>query len=85
MRVRIHRGARIVGGSCVEIDVGNERRIVGTGRLLDAGFHDEAGLACDTSGGAVRPVSRHRQGQSCLSGWSRSQLSNPDGPSKNSR
>jgi hypothetical protein len=54
MRVRIHRGARIVGGSCVEIEVGTVRRIVGTGRLLDAGFDDEAGLACDTSGGAAR-------------------------------
>jgi ribonuclease J len=38
MRVRIHRGAREVGGSCVEIQHGGRRIVLDVGRPLDGGL-----------------------------------------------
>jgi ribonuclease J len=44
MRVRIHRGAREIGGNCVELESGGKRLVLDVGRPLDAGFDDEARL-----------------------------------------
>jgi ribonuclease J len=37
MRVRIHRGAHEIGGSCVEVESAGERIVLDVGRPLDAG------------------------------------------------
>jgi ribonuclease J len=44
MRVRIHRGAREIGGNCVELESDGRRLVLDVGRPLDAGFDDEIGL-----------------------------------------
>jgi ribonuclease J len=36
MRARIHRGAREIGGNCVELDVRGKRLVLDLGRPLDA-------------------------------------------------
>lgn len=36
MRARIHRGAREIGGSCVEVEAGGQRLVLDLGRPLDA-------------------------------------------------
>ena len=38
MRVRIHRGAHEIGGSCVEIEHGGRRIVLDVGRPLDSGL-----------------------------------------------
>ena len=45
MRVRIHRGAAQIGGSCVEVQADDGHRIVlDVGRPLDAGFDEDVPL-----------------------------------------
>ena len=38
MRVRIHRGAHEIGGSCVEIEHHGKRIVLDVGRPLDGGL-----------------------------------------------
>ena len=40
MRVRIHRGAHEIGGSCVEVEAGGERLVLDVGRPLTADRND---------------------------------------------
>lgn len=44
MRVCIHRGAREIGGNCVELESGRKRLLIDIGRPLDASRNDEADL-----------------------------------------
>lgn len=43
-RATIHRGAREIGGSCVELECDGQRLVLDIGRPLDAGFEDELAL-----------------------------------------
>lgn len=45
VRVRIHRGAHEIGGSCVEVEHGGERIVLDVGRPLDAGKDEQVPLA----------------------------------------
>jgi ribonuclease J len=53
MRVRIHRGAHQIGGSCVEVEAGDARLVLDVGRPLEANrddlvpLPDVAGFAAD--------------------------------------
>lgn len=44
MRVRIHRGAREIGGNCVELEAHGKRVVIDLGRPLQSGFSDEVEL-----------------------------------------
>jgi len=44
LRARIHRGAREIGGSCVELEAGSQRLVLDVGLPLDAGFHSDVEL-----------------------------------------
>lgn len=44
MRARIHRGAHEIGGSCIELALGDDRIVLDLGRPLSAGWHDEVPL-----------------------------------------
>jgi ribonuclease J len=44
MRARIHRGAREIGGSCIELDSGADRIVLDLGRPLSAGWDDDVPL-----------------------------------------
>ena len=65
MRARIHRGAAEVGGSCVELESGDERLVLDLGRPLWAEAGDEVslpaipGLRGDGDGGLVGVVITH--------------------------
>lgn len=43
-RATIHRGAREIGGSCVELECGDQRLVLDIGRPLDAGLDDDVPL-----------------------------------------
>jgi ribonuclease J len=40
LRVRIHRGAKEIGGSCIEVEASGQRIVLDVGRPLDAEFGD---------------------------------------------
>jgi ribonuclease J len=40
LKAIIHRGAREIGGSCVELECDGQRLVVDIGRPLDAGLDD---------------------------------------------
>ena len=42
MRVRIHRGTREIGGTCIEVEAGGERLVLDVGLPLDAPDDEEA-------------------------------------------
>lgn len=44
MRAKIHRGAREIGGSCVELEAQGQRLVLDLGRPLGAGFDDQVAL-----------------------------------------
>ena len=44
MRVRIHRGTQVIGGTCIEIEAQGKRVVLDVGLPLDA--PDEADAAC---------------------------------------
>lgn len=44
MRVRIHRGAHEIGGSCVEVEHGGSRIVMDVGRPLSAGWGEDVAL-----------------------------------------
>lgn len=44
MRVRIHRGAHEIGGSCVEVEHDGQRIVLDVGRPLSAGWNDDVPL-----------------------------------------
>jgi len=44
MRARIHRGAREIGGNCVELEVGGKRLVLDLGHPLSAEPDEEVGL-----------------------------------------
>jgi ribonuclease J len=44
MRVRIHRGAHEIGGSCVEIEHHGKRIVLDLGRPLDSGLDTDLPL-----------------------------------------
>ncbi|HEY3924655.1 MAG TPA: MBL fold metallo-hydrolase [Acidothermaceae bacterium] len=44
MRVRIHRGSREIGGSCVEVEADGARLVLDVGKPLSAGWNDEVPL-----------------------------------------
>ncbi len=44
MRARIHRGAREIGGNCVELEAGGKRLVLDLGRPLDSEPHADVAL-----------------------------------------
>jgi ribonuclease J len=58
MRARIHRGAHEIGGSCIELTVGDDRIVLDLGRPLSAGWDDEVPLP-DITGLASRDPNMH--------------------------
>jgi ribonuclease J len=65
MRARIHRGAREVGGNCVELELGGKRLVLDLGLPLDAevgadiGLPDIAGLSARDDGSLLGVVLSH--------------------------
>lgn len=44
MKVRIHRGTKEIGGSCIEIEAAGKRIVFDVGRPLDAGYGEKVPL-----------------------------------------
>jgi ribonuclease J len=44
MRVRIHRGSKEIGGSCIEVEADGARVVLDVGKPLSAGWNDEVAL-----------------------------------------
>jgi len=44
MRVRVHRGCREIGGSCVEVEAGGSRLVLDVGKPLTAGWDEHVPL-----------------------------------------
>lgn len=53
MRVCIHRGAREIGGNCVELEVAGKRLVIDIGRPLEASLDDQVELPAITGLTAV--------------------------------
>ena len=65
MRVRIHRGAREIGGNCVELELGDKRLVLDLGLPLEAevgadiGLPDIAGLSAPDDGALLGVILSH--------------------------
>ena len=59
LKVRIHRGAHEIGGSCVEVEHGGERIVLDVGKPLDAGKDDQVPLPTAVDAGVAAVLISH--------------------------